>query len=97
MKEENDIVKAITQEKQEKKKMSGEILNQTNKKIFTNILIAIAVMVFFCFVNLGFKNIQEDIFLTDLKVFSMSILILTITLFEISYKKDSRNALYLWN
>ena len=50
---------------------------------------AIVVIVYFMFINLGFNNIEESTYLTDLKVFSMITIGITIILFEKAYKKDS--------
>lgn len=69
---------------------SGE-LNKINKKVFENIIIADIIMAFLYFVSLGSLNIESLIFITDLKVFSISLVILSIILFEISYKKENGN------
>ena len=45
-------------------------------------------MIYFFFLNLGYLNIESQSFYTDLKVFSISILIITITLFEYSYNHE---------
>ncbi len=62
---------------------------QINKELFTNICMAISVMIYYIFINLGYANIELDIFKIDLKVFSMIILGITIILFENAYKKES--------
>ena len=82
------IIEKIDKEFKSKQKMPKEQEEKINKIIFNNILIAIGVMLYFYFINLGSINIEPEIFLTDLKVFSMGILLLAILLFEISYKKD---------
>ena len=46
-------------------------------------------MVYFIFLNLGQMNIKTDIYQTDLKVFSITSLLISIVLFEKAYKKDS--------
>lgn len=48
-------------------------------------------MVFLYFIGLGSLNIETPIFLTDLKVFSIGLIIFTIILFEISYQKENGN------
>lgn len=60
-----------------------------NKKIFTNILIAIIVVLYFIFLNLGFHNLKPSVFLRDLQVFSILTIGITIIIFEKAYKKDS--------
>lgn len=86
MKEE--IVEKIEKDIKEKKKMPREVQEKINKRIFTNILIACFIFIYFIFINLGFNNIEADAFLIDLKVFSMAILFTAILLFEKSYNKD---------
>ena len=95
------MVKENNQEIDEKKleKIEEEIKKQTtipkekklkiNKKIFTNITIAILIVIYFIFINLGFYNIAPAKFLVDLQVFSILTIGITIIIFEIAYKKDS--------
>ena len=60
------------------------------KKVFENIIIAIAVMIYFIIINfLNFKGIEQNIILNITKIASMVILILSIVIFEIAYHKDS--------
>lgn len=78
---EEEIKKQTTISKEKKQKI--------NKKIFTNILIAIIVVLYFIFLNLGFHNLKPSVFLQDLQVFSILTIGLTIVIFEKAYKKDS--------
>lgn len=73
----------------EQKKLSQEKEELLNKKVFTNIIIAIVVMLYLFLINMGSLNIETVTFVKDLKVFSIMLIILTIALFEYSYKKDS--------
>ena len=41
------------------------------------------------FINLGYTNINPKVFETDLKVFSITLIITTIVIYEQAYKKDS--------
>ena len=67
--------------------MSKEYEKKANKSIFKNVIIAIVILAFCILKILGYMNIREDTFVVDLKVFSISILIFSIILFERSYKK----------
>ena len=80
------IIEEIEKEKKQRKKMSKEYEKKANKKIFRNVIIAIVILAFCILKILGYINIKEDIFIVDLKVFSISILIFAIILFERSYK-----------
>ena len=62
---------------------------ELNIRLFVNMLLAIGVIVYFYLINLGYKNIAKDIFITDLHVFSMTILAASIVLFEKSYKNEN--------
>lgn len=58
-----------------------------NVEVFKNIAIAIVMVVFLNFIILGFINIENSVFLVDLKVFAVSILAIAIGVFEYAYKK----------
>lgn len=80
------VAEAITEEKKKNKKMSKEYEAKANKNIFKNVIIAIVILMFCILKILGYMNIREETFIVDLKVFSISILIFAIILFEKSYK-----------
>ena len=54
-----------------------------------NIALAIAITIYFIFLNLGSLNIAPQSFLVDLKVFSISLIAITIMIFENAYNKDN--------
>lgn len=95
------IVKKNNEEfdKQKLEKIEEEIKKQTtiseekkkkiNKKLFKNIIIAIVIVLYFTFINLGFYNLEPSKFLVDLQVFSILSIGITIIIFEVAYKKDS--------
>lgn len=87
----NENVKKIEKEIMKKKDIPQEEENKLNKKVFENLLIAITIMIFFYFIGLGSLNIESSIFITDLKVFSIALIVFTIILFEYSYKKENAN------
>lgn len=72
-----------------KNKISKEKLEEIYGLVFKNIAIAAVVIIYFIFLNLGQMNIKPDIYQTDLKVFSITSLLISIVLFEKAYKKDS--------
>lgn len=74
-----------------KKYLPKEEENKINKKLFENIMIADVIMAFLYFISLGSLNIETPIFIADLKVFSIGLIVFTIILFEISYKKENGN------
>lgn len=79
----------IEEERKKQKKLPKEIKEKVNKAIFSNFIIAIAISIYLIFINLGYTNINEEAFITDLQVFSITLIITTILVFEHAYKKDS--------
>lgn len=89
--DENNNIENLEKEIVGKKKLPKEEENKINKKVFENILIANIVMIFLYFISLGSLNIETPVFITDLKVFSTTLIIFTILLFEYSYRKEDSN------
>lgn len=84
-----EIQEAVGKEIKESKKIPSEELKKMYKPVFQNVCIAIVIMLYLNFLILGFININNDTFITDLKVFSLTLLALAIGIFEYAYKKDS--------
>lgn len=77
------------------KKMPKDEKKKIYKKVFANIILGIVVTLYFIGIGIGFLNIDGPTFITDLKVFSLSILAIAIILFEFAYgKDDDKTALY---
>lgn len=89
--QEEEKIEQLEKQIVNKKKLPQEEENKINKKIFENMIIANVLMAFFYLISLGSLNIETQIFITDLKVFSIGLIILTVILFEISYKKENGN------
>ena len=88
-KKEEIAIAEITETMKKKNVVPKEELEKINKNLFRNIMIAILIVLYFIFLILGKRNIKNDIYVTDLKVFSMCILFIAIVLIEMAYKKDS--------
>ena len=71
------------------KQLPKEVSNSINKRIFHNIIVAIGIVTYLFFINLASVNIKDDVLVTDLKVFSVIAIMITIVIFEYSYKKDN--------
>lgn len=87
----NENINKLEEEIKNKKSIPKEEMTLINKKVFENIFIAIIVMIYFYFINMGSLNIETNVFLVDLKVFSICLIVFTIILFEYSYKKENGN------
>ena len=79
-------MKEITKKEDE---IPKEELQKINKCLFRNIIIAVGILLYFMFLILGNINIKQEVYITDLKVFSISILFIAIIIIENAYKKDS--------
>lgn len=66
-----------------------EKMNKIYLKVFENIIFAVIVLIYFILINVGYTSIEQTVFLTDLKVFSITLIIATICVFEYAYKKES--------
>lgn len=84
-----EAVTKIGEQIQEKRKLLKQESNKINAKVFENVVLAIFIMLYVIFLNLGFVNIERSVYITDLKVFSASLLILAIILFEKAYTKEN--------
>ena len=84
-----NIVETVGKTLKENKKIPKDQQNKINSIIFKDICIANIIMFYFIFIILGFLNIENNIFIIDLKVFSLSLLLLGIGIIECAYKKDN--------
>ena len=88
-KKELNNLKKLQEDFENNKKLPKEVTEKINKRMFHNIIIAIAVVAYLFFINLATINIPRDVLIIDLKVFSFITIAITIIIFEYSYKKDS--------
>lgn len=79
--EESEIINQI----KEKRKIPEEIKNTIMNKIAENAISVIIVYVYFIFLALGARNIHKDIYVTDLRVFSVSFAVLAVVFLEKGY------------
>lgn len=59
------------------------------KKIFENLIIAVAMMLYFILINFSYLRMEEDLLLKGIKIASLIILFFSIIIFEVAYHKDS--------
>lgn len=84
--------KQISMQIEKAQKMPKDEKKKIYKNVFGNILFGILISVYFISLGWGFVNINTRSFVTDLKVFSVILLGITIILFEYAYNKDSGRA-----
>lgn len=92
---EREITEVVGKEIKKNKKVADVELGKIHTRVFQNICLAVAMMLYLDFIVLGFVNIENPVFVTDLKVFSIALLVIAVGVFEYAYKKDSgRHAIY---
>ncbi len=62
---------------------------KVNKNIIRNLLLAVAIMLFFIIINFSYYRIEDLSFLLGLKILSGFFLFLGIIILEIAYNKDN--------
>ena len=85
---ENEIVE-MGKKIKEFNKITGDDRQKRNRKVFYILFTGALVVFVFIFILMGFDNIAESTYMTDLKVFSIISVAITICIFEYAYKKDS--------
>ena len=81
-------IEKIDKEISEKTKLPNEIKEKIKKEVFTNIIIASIIILYFILIVLGSANSIKSVRTTDLNIFSLLFLGGAIFLFEIAYRKD---------
>ena len=64
-------------------------LKKINDKVFENIIIAVAIMLYFIIINFSYYRLDTNNLIMMLKIASIIILLFSIIIFEIAYKKDN--------
>ena len=59
------------------------------KKIFDNLIVAVAIMLYFIVINFSYLKLEENVLLTVIKILSLVVLSFSIVIIEIAYRKDS--------
>lgn len=80
----------IEKQIEEAKKIPVELKERIMQNTYKNIMTANMIFIYVIFLNLGYKNINKNIFIKDLKVFSISLLIVSILLIEKAYKSKNK-------
>lgn len=62
---------------------------KVSENVFINILLAVAIMLYFIIINFSYYKLEANIFILGLKILSTLVLCLGIIFLEISYNKDS--------
>ncbi len=82
-------LEAIENERKKQKTISKVRKEKIDKNILENLCFGIAFLFYFIFLNLGAMHIRPEVYLVDLKVFSLVSIAITIGTYERAYHKDS--------
>lgn len=88
-KQERDIKKNIEklgQELESRKILPEEEKKKIRKRSFINILILVIILFYLLVLNIGESNLQTETYILILKILSIIFVLITIFLFEVSYK-----------
>ena len=85
MEESAKMVQEITQ----KRRMTEEVKDNLNKRIFINCLIAIGLMIYLGIINAIYIYAKEEIIQIAWKIFPMISIFVAIIVMEVAYRKDS--------
>lgn len=79
-------IEKLGQELENRKKLPNEEKKKIKRKTMTNIIILVILLVYLFAINIGENNLQTETFIMILKVLSIVFTLITIFLFEVSYK-----------
>ena len=85
MEETDELYESVQQEISTKIRLPKEEKHKIYKKMFYNLLLAIGVLIYFIFLNLGYLKLEADVLKNDLKVFAVILLGFTIYFIEKAY------------
>lgn len=81
--------KLMQEEIEEKRKLPKDLKLEIYKNIFFNIIVAIIIVIYLCSINILFYKLVDTDFEQKMKFFALGIIIVTVVVFEIAYRKDS--------
>ena len=79
----------IEEEIRNKTTIPNVLKEKIKKSVFTNIIIAVSMIIYFTFLIKGSEGAVKAVRSVDFNIFSILILTLSIYLFEIAYRKDN--------
>lgn len=84
-----ETISKIEEEINQKITLPNDIKEKVKKHVFTNIIIAISMIIYFTFLIIGSKETLKIVQSVHFNIFSILLLGITICLFEIAYKKEN--------
>ena len=81
--------KLMQLEIEEKRRLPQTVKDNISIDIFQNILAAIIIVAYLCAINIIYYKFESSMFEEYMKYFALGIILFTIIVFEISYRKNS--------
>lgn len=81
--------KLMQLEIEEKRKLPKKIRDNISINIIQDLIVAIIIMIYFCIINFSYYNLENYVFEENMKYLALGIIILTVIVFEFSYRKNS--------
>ena len=75
--------------KEKKQKEKNSIMEETKKKIIKNSIVAALILLSFVGIFVAYSVVQDNMFTRIWQGITMSLLVVSIVIFEFAYKKDS--------
>ena len=85
-----DKAELMQKEIENKRKLPEELKKEIKKSILHNILIAVIIIVYLCIINVLFYKLENSIFEQQMKFVALGIITITVVIFEIAYRKQSK-------
>lgn len=79
----------MVEEITKKRKMTKEVKEKINQRIFCNCLVAIGIMLYICAIDVVYIYTKQEVVTIALKVFAMLFIAVTVGTFELAYRKDN--------
>lgn len=88
-KEQQKNIEKLEKVVEEQKKIPETVTRRINSKVLINIGIVVAILVYLSALYFGMLNIPTNMYIGALKILSITLLVLTIAIFEYGYRKDN--------
>lgn len=81
--------KLMQLEIEKKRKLPRNLKRSINLEIFLNLIAAIIVLAYLASINVIFYRVEKNVFEEYMKYFALGIIIVTIVVLDVAYRKDS--------
>ena len=72
------------------RKLPKEIKKEIRKSIIFNLIVAFIIILYLCTINILFYKLENNVFEQQMKFFALGIISVTVIMFEVAYRKQSK-------